>query len=72
VHKRGGGDLKQLDWQGKFQTKCGPGSTTEICVEHMRFITSWEKEGIILEDSEFMATICFESSWRFFIANPRV
>jgi hypothetical protein len=67
-----GGNLKQLNWQGKLQIECRPGSTNEKSVEHMRFITSRAEEGIMLEDSELMAKRCFESSCRFFMENPRV
>jgi hypothetical protein len=66
----GGEVLNKLDWQGKLKTKFGPGSTTGKSVEHPRFIMSRTGEGIMLEDSEFMVTRCFESSCRFSMENP--
>jgi hypothetical protein len=62
----------KLDWQGKLQTEFNPGSTTGKNAEHSRFVTSWIGEGIMLEESEFMATRCFQSSCRFSMANPRM
>jgi hypothetical protein len=41
---------------------------TEKSVEYTSFIMIWEEEGIMLEDSEFMAMRCFDSSCRFSMA----
>jgi hypothetical protein len=64
--------LINLDWQGELQTECGPGFTTEMGVNHMKFITSREEGGIVMEIGEFMATGCFESNCRFSMAHPHV
>jgi hypothetical protein len=66
------GILINLNWQGKLQTECGPGFTTEMGVEHLEFIMSREEGGIVWENSEFMATRCFESNCIFSMAHPRM
>jgi hypothetical protein len=48
--------LIDLKWQGKLQTECRLGFTTEMGAEHMKFITSREEGEIVPEDSKFMAT----------------
>jgi hypothetical protein len=67
-----GKTLNKLDWRGELQMKFGPDSVIGESVEHPRFIMRLTREEIMLEDSEFMATRCSKSSWRFSMENPRV
>jgi hypothetical protein len=67
-----GGEFEQIGLAREMQTECGPGSTTGKSGEHPRFIMSKIEEGIMLEDSEFMAMRCFDSSCRFSMVNPHV
>jgi hypothetical protein len=64
--------LINLNWQGKLKIEYGPGFTTEMGSEHLKFIMSWEEGGIVLENSEFMVTGCFELNCRVYMAHPHV
>jgi hypothetical protein len=43
-----------------------------MSVEDLKFITSREEGGIVMENGEFMATGCFGSNSRFSMTNPHM